>query len=124
MFVLLLIALLLILALGALYGIVLRRTPREGAAWQVMAQTGFIAGIIAVLLTALAAIMSFTTMFEATPLNAPLGIAAFLGLPAALVGIGCGAVGLRSTGRGQALAGLILSVASVIAWTVMETIVG
>jgi hypothetical protein len=123
-FVVLLIAFLLVLALGVLYGVVLRRASREGTAWRIVAQTGFVAGIMAAVLTALAALMSFTSMLEATPLNGPLGLAAFLGIPAALVGIGCGAVGLRSDARSQALVGLVLSAACVVAWTVMETVAG
>ena len=118
----LLIAFLLVLALGILYGVVLRGAPRGGAAWRVVAQTGFVAGIMAAVLTALAALVSFTTILEATPLNGPLAVASFLGFPAALVGIGCGAVGLKSEARSQALVGLVLSIASIIGWTVMATI--
>jgi hypothetical protein len=84
MFMVLLIVLLLVLALGVLYGVVLRGAPREGTAWRAVAQTGFVAGIVAAGLTALAALMSFTSMLEATPLNGPLGMAAFLGIPVAL----------------------------------------
>jgi len=86
------------------------------------AQTGFVAGIMAAVLTALAAFVSFTTILEATPLNGPLAVASFPGLPAALVGVGCGAVGLKSDARSQALVGLVLSIASIVAWTVMATI--
>ncbi len=123
MFVVLLITLLLIIALGVLYVRVLRTAPREGSAWQAVARTGLVAGILAAVLTALAALMSFTSLLEAVPLNAPLGLAAFLGLPAALVGSLCGAVGLMSGARSRALVGLILSAASIAAWTIMATIV-
>ena len=122
MFVVLLITFLLVLALGVLYGMVLRHAPREGTAWRAVAQTGFVAGITAVVLTALAALMSFTSMLEATPLNGPLGLAAFLGLPVSLVGIGCGTVGLKSNARSQALVGFLLSATCVAAWTIMATI--
>jgi hypothetical protein len=122
MFLLLLITLLLVLVLGVLYGVVLQRVPQEGTAWRVVAQTGFVAGIMAILLTALAALISFTPLLEATPLRGPLGVAAFLGLPVALIGIGCGAVGLMSRVRSRALIGLVLSAACVVAWTAMVTI--
>jgi hypothetical protein len=124
MFVVLLIASLLVLALGILYGVFLRRAPQNSTAWRGVAQASFVAGIMAVVLTALAAIISFTSVFEATPLNGPLGVAAFLAIPVALVGIGCGAIGLKSDVRSRALVGLALSAASIIAWTIMEIIVG
>jgi hypothetical protein len=96
MVMVLLIVFLLVLILGVLYGLVLRGASREGTAWRAVAQTGFWAGIIA----------------------------AFLGIPAAIAGIGCGAVGLKSDARSQALAGLVLSAACIAAWTVMEIVAG
>jgi hypothetical protein len=124
MWVVLLIAFLLVLALVILYGVVLRRTPQNSTAWRGVAQTSFVAGILAVVLTALAAIISFTSVLEATPLNGPLGVAAFLAIPAALVSIGCGVIGLKSDEHSRALLGLALSAASILAWTTMEIIVG
>ncbi len=124
MFVILLIAFLFVLALGILYGVFLRRTPQNSTAWRGVAQTSFVAGIMAVVLTVLAAIISFTSVLEATPLNGPLGVAAFLAIPVALVGIGCGAIGLKSDARSRAIVGLALSATSIIAWTIMEIIVG
>jgi hypothetical protein len=88
-----------------------------------VAQTGFVAGILAAVLTALAALLSFTPLLEASPLRDTFGLAAFLGLPAALVGIGCGTIGLKSEVRYQALVGLVLSAACVVAWSVMATVV-
>lgn len=124
MFMVLLIVFLLVIALGILYGVFLRGSPQDSTAWQGVAQASFVAGIMAVALTALAAIISFTSVLEATPLNGPLGVTAFLAIPIALVGIGCGALGLKSDGHSRALVGLALSAASIIAWTIMEIIVG
>ena len=124
MFMVLLITFLLVLALGVLYGVFLRRVPQNSSAWRGLAQASFVAGIIAVVLTALAAIVSFTSVLEATFLNGPLGAAAFLAIPVAFVGIGCGALGLKSDARSRAFVGLALSAASIIAWTIMETNVG
>jgi len=124
MLVVLLIAFLLVLAIAILYSVVLRRAPQNGTAWRGVAHASFVAGILAVVLTALAAIISFTSVLEATPLNGPLGVAAFLAIPVALVSIGCGAIGLKSDARSQALVGIALSAASILAWTIMEIIAG
>ena len=124
MFVLLLIAFLLVLALGILYGVFLRGVPQNSTAWRGVAQTSFGLGILAIVLTALAAILSFTSWLAATPLNGPLAVAAFLAIPVALVGLGCGAIGWKSGARSRAIVGLALSAVSLIAWTIMEMIVG
>jgi len=122
MFTILLITLLLVLALGVLYVVVLRPMPHESASWRAVAQTGFVTSILAAVLTALAALASFTSLFEATPINGPFGLAAFLGLPVALVGVGCDAIGLKSEMRNQALIGLVLSIVCIVAWIIMATV--
>lgn len=118
----LLIALLVVLVLGVLYGAFLRGAPDNSNAWRSMAQTSFLAGIIAIVLTALAAILSFTDVLEATPFNGPISFAVFLAIPIALVGIGFGVIGLKSEARNRAIAGLALSAACIILWTIMEII--
>ena len=86
-----------------------------------VARTGLIAGIVAVVLTALTAVLTFTLLLEATPFNGPLALIGFLGPPAALVGALCGALGLRSVARTQAIAGLVLSILSIAAWVLILT---
>lgn len=56
------------------------------------------------------------------PLRDPLAMIAFLGLPAALIGVGCGVDGLKSNTRSQAVVGLVLYAACVAAWTIMATV--
>jgi hypothetical protein len=49
---------------------------------------------------------------------------AFLGIPVALVGLGCSTLGLKSEARSAAVTGLALSVVSLAAWIVMEITLG
>ncbi len=58
----------------------------------------------------MAAVLSLTAWVEAT---APLGLIAFA---AAVVGIVCGVLGLKSVARRRALGGLVLSALTVAAW--------
>lgn len=81
-----------------------------------LATTSLVAGIAGAVLTALSAVLTFTLWLEATPFNGPLALVGFLGAPAALVGIVCGALGLKSEARSRALAGLVLSALSIAAW--------
>lgn len=91
----------------------------------VIARTSLTCGLLACVLTILVAIMTFTALLEATPFNGPLGLVAFLGLPAALVGIVTGAFGTRSPqGRGFAVTGLLLSASALGAWIFMQAAVG
>lgn len=78
--------------------------------------TSLVAGITGATLTALAAVLTFTLWLEATPFNGPLAFVAYVGVPAALVGIVCGVLGLKSDARRRALAGLVLSVLTIAAW--------
>ena len=69
--------------------------------------------------TALAAALTFTLWLEATAFNGPLALVAYVGVPAARLGIVCGALGLKSGARGTALTGLVLSALVVVAWFVI-----
>jgi len=121
---LLLIVVLVGLVLGGLYLGVLRRAAPEGGAWKAVALTGLVSSVVAALLTVLAAVLSFTTLFDAVPFRDPLAVVAFLGLPAALVGVGCGALGLKAGARRTAIAGLVLALVSILAWLIMAFVAG
>ncbi len=118
------VAVLVVVVLGVVYVLFLRRAVRDGGVWKAVAVTGLVAGLVAALSTALAAVMTFTPLLEKTPFNGPLGLVAFLGIPIALVGVGCGALGLKSASRGLAISGLALSVVSLVAWVVMQLTMG
>ena len=121
------IVLILVLALAAAYFLVLRRASREGKAWRVVAWTGVVLGIIALTLTALAAVLSFSPWLDwikSTPLLGPLGVASFLSVPVALAGLAFGGLGLMSESRAPAIVGLALSAASIVGWIAMLTIAG
>jgi hypothetical protein len=92
---------------------------RAGGSRQALATTSLVAGITGAVLTGFAAVLTFTLWLEATPFNGPLAFVAFVGAPAALVGIVCGALGLKSDARSRALVGLVLSVLSIAAWFVI-----
>lgn len=81
-----------------------------------LATTSLVAGITGAVLTMLAAVLTFTLWLEATPFNGPLALVAFAGAPAALVGVVCGALGLKSDARNKALIGLVLSALTIVAW--------
>lgn len=115
-----LVVLLIVLVLGGAYVLSLRGAARDSTGWKVITWAGCAAGIAAVILTALAGILSFTPLLDALPFRDALGVLAFMGIPAALVGVACGALGLKSTLRRPALVGLVLSALSMIAWFVME----
>lgn len=51
-----------------------------------------------------------TALLDTAPFRDPLAIVAFLGLPAALVGGGCGALSLKAGTRRAAIAGRVLAV--------------
>lgn len=114
----------IVLGLGGLYLVVLRRVAPESGAWRAVALTGLGAGIVAAVLTALAAVLSFTAILDAAPFRDLFGIVAFMGLPVALLGVGCSALGLKAGVRRAALIGLILSVVSVLAWLAMFALAG
>lgn len=124
MMFLLLTVVLVVLVLGALYLGVLRRAAPEGDAWTAVALTGLVASVVAVLLTALAAVLSLTALLDAAPFRDPLGGVAFLGLPVALVGIGCGVLGLKAGARRGAIVGLVLAVVASLAWLAMLFVAG
>ena len=83
------------------------------------ARISLVAGIVAAVLTGLSAVLTFTLWLDATPFSGPLALAAFLGVPAALVGVVCGALGLKSTARSSALVGLVLSVPAIAGWVII-----
>ncbi len=85
------------------------------------AKTALVSGIVAVVLTALSAVLTFTLWLEATPFNGPLALIGFLGPLAALVGVLCGALGLKSSARREAVIGLVLSAVSGAAWILILT---
>lgn len=116
-----LVVLLLVLVLGGAYVIFLRGAARDSTGWRAVAWTGCVAGIAAAVLTALGGILSFTSFFDALPFRDALGILAFMAIPAALAGVACGALGLRSALRRPALVGLVLSVFCIVTWFVMES---
>lgn len=124
MIFLLLLVILVILLLGGVYVVFLRRAAREGPGWRAVALTGLVAGVVAAVLTALASVLSLTPLLDAMPFREPLGVVAFLGIPAALVGVGCGALGLKSKGWTLSVTGLALSAASLAAWITMEVTLG
>ncbi len=80
-----------------------------------------VSGIVAVVLTGLSAVLTFTAWLEATPFNGPLALIGFVGPFAALLGIVCGALGLKSAERREAVIGLILSALSGLAWILILT---
>ena len=120
------ITLMFILPFGILYNSVLRHADRESTIWESVARIGVGAGILAVVLTTLYAVMFLTSLFDNMPFGASLPGTAFLGLPAAFVGIGCSALCLKSKARAQALVGLILSFACVVTWVMidLESVIG
>ncbi len=113
-------------AAAVLTAVLVRRGSLDPhALGMVIARTSLTCGLLACVLTILVAIMTFTALLEATPLNGPLGLVAFLGLPAALVGIVTGAFGARSPqSRGFAITGLLLSASALGAWIFMQVTVG
>ena len=124
--ILLPITLMFILPFGILFDSVLRHADRESSTWQAVARIGVIAGILAVLLTTLYGAMFLTSLFDTLPFGEYLLGTAFLGLPAAFVGIGCSALCLKSKAHSQALVGLIISVACVVMWIMidLESVIG
>ena len=121
MAVLLLLVILVILVLGGVYVVFLRRATREGAGWRAVALTGLVSSLVAAVL---AAVLSLTALLDATPFREPLGVVAFLGIPAALVGVGCSALGLKSEARSASVIGLALSAVSIVTWIAMEATLG
>jgi uncharacterized membrane protein len=113
-----------VLILAGVYVVYLRRAAREGAGWKAVALTGLVAGIVAAVLTALIAVLSLTPLLDSLPFREPLAMIAFLGIPAALVGVGCGILGLKSKARSAAVIGLALSALSIITFTAMEVSLG
>ena len=79
---------LVILVIGGVYIVFLRKTSSDGAGWRAVALTGLISGIVAAMLTALAVVLSMTSLLDNTTFSGLLGVVAFLGIPAALVGVG------------------------------------
>ena len=73
------------------------------------------------MLTALSAVVTLTIWLEATPFNGPLALIGFVGPFAALLGVACGALGLKSERRREALIGLVLSALSGLAWVFILT---
>ena len=86
-----------------------------------LARTALVSGIVAAVLTALSAVLTFTLWLEATPFNGPLALMGFLGPFAAVLGVVCGALGLKSSERRQAVIGLVLSAVSGVAWILILT---
>ena len=115
---------LLVLVLGGLYLVVLRRAAPEGGAWRAVALTGLVSGVMAAVLTALTAVLSFTALLDTAPFRDSLGVVAFMGIPAALVGVGCGALGFQSGERSTSIVGFVLSVVSLLVWLVMLFVAG
>ena len=60
---------LIVLVLGGLYLGVLRRAAPEGEAWRAVALTGLGSGVVAAVLTLLVAVLSFTALLDAAPLE-------------------------------------------------------
>jgi hypothetical protein len=124
MVVLLPILLFIVLGLGVLYLVVLRRVAPENRAWRALVLTGLGAGVVAAVLTAISALLSFTAILDASPFRDLFGIVAFMGLPVALLGVGCSACGLKAGAWRAARVGLILSVLSILAWLAMFALAG
>lgn len=64
----------------------------------------------------MAAVLTFTLWLETTIFNGPVALIAYAGLPAALVGMVCGALGMKSEGRNKAIVGTALSLIVLLAW--------
>jgi len=124
MVILLSLVVLVILVLGGVYVFFLRRVARESAGWRIVALTGLVSGSLAAVLTGLAAVLSLTPLLDATSFRGPLGVVAFLGIPAALVGVGCSAFGLKSEAQMASVVGFALSVVSIVTWIAMEATLG
>ena len=120
MHMLLYMTLMFILPFGILYDSVLRHADRESTTWQLVARIGVVAGILAIVLTTLYAAMCLTTLFDTMSFGSYLFGSTFLGRPAAFIGIGCGVLCLRSKAHTQAFVGLILSVACVVTWIMID----
>ena len=116
----LLVILLLAVILGSVYYLFLRGAPRDSRGWRAVAWTGCWAGIAAIVLTILAGVLSFTEVLDEVAYRQMLAVISFLSIPAALTGVACGALGLKSSTRRPALIGLMLSLLCIATWFIME----